>query len=160
MINGVEYPWEDIKIYFDGVPFVDIKSIEYKDAEESEYLFGAGSYPIGLGIGNKTAEGKLVIGRAEFQKLLDLCGGNYWLLVLPQILIAYAEKAVVNALIEREYKALNRDILKNVKIVDRSYTHAQNDKESVVELSFIYQPAISQSGPAQPLSKDAGRVGA
>jgi hypothetical protein len=133
-LNGIPYDWANIRFMVSLLPseIVDISSIEYSEAIEKEWNYGAGNSPVSRSIGNRSAEGKVTLGMAEVHKLTKLSPTGSIMDLPPfDIVVAY---------IPENEAFMKTDILKNVEFTSHPTTASQNDKNLQVELDlFIHR---------------------
>ncbi len=68
-INGTIYGWPSLTANILGLPLVGIQGIDYKDSQETDLIYGAGNYPVGIGLGNIKCDGKLTLLLNEVEAL-------------------------------------------------------------------------------------------
>ncbi|MBR4199238.1 MAG: hypothetical protein IKQ94_10765 [Bacteroidales bacterium] len=68
-INGVVPGWASLRIVVGGVPVNGIKSIDYKDEQEIEAVYGIGQKAIGRGFGQIKHSGSIELERSEVESL-------------------------------------------------------------------------------------------
>jgi len=126
--NSKEYSWADISIFIAGRKVVGARSIKYKEAKEKEFIHASGDEPRGIGHGNKTYEGELILLQSEYEALEDAAGGSL-LDVTLDIIVAYSPKT----------GGLTRtDALKFAEITEAEKGMAQNDKYAEITLPLMF----------------------
>ena len=151
LINGREHDWSDIKIYLGGIPVADVKEINYRDKREAELQHSQGSKPYGVAHGNYTAEGDLTLTFEEYRKFanpaLALDKKIYDYAQFP-IIIAVADKVKriqgdpPREYVNQEFTPTKITTIKDIVITDKDESHAQNDKELKVKLTFIAEDIV------------------
>lgn len=68
-INGVVPGWASLRIVVAGVPVNGIKSIDYKDEQDVDAIYGIGQKSIGRGYGQIKHTGKIELERSEVEAL-------------------------------------------------------------------------------------------
>lgn len=140
MINGKKYSWEDITITCPHGVMVNISEIEYSDKKETEGIYGKGTNPVGYGEGNYSAEGKVKMGRDEYELLkntLFLENGKAIYKHSPfPIVVSYAN----------DDQATVTDVLPSCKLTSQSNGPKQGDKSVDVEMGFIILEPILWNG--------------
>ena len=69
IINGREYEFADISIVLANRDVIGLKSIEYKESQEKEPLYGKGNKPISIQKGNFAYEGSIGLTQSEVDTL-------------------------------------------------------------------------------------------
>jgi hypothetical protein len=59
MINGVNYTFEKLIANINGVPSIDLQSIEYSSEQDVQENYGTGNQIISMGRGKKSYKGKI-----------------------------------------------------------------------------------------------------
>ncbi len=141
MINGKVHSWEQISVYLNGVPIAGIKEINYKSEREAEAIYGAGKYPLGVGTGNYKVEGDITLTKEEYDKLMAVIkadgGLSIYNLVPVDIVVVYSDPVRTGNVYTFQPNPLRTEVIKNAVFTSEEWGHSQNDKESVVKLSFI-----------------------
>ena len=131
MFNSKQYAWVDLEIWMLGKKIAGARGVKYKINHEKEAIHGAGGEPQGIGRGNKTYEGELVLLQSEIEALTTnalLAGGNDITdLTAMNIVVAYAPAG----------GAITMDILQNAEFSEVEKGMNQNDKFAEITLPFI-----------------------
>lgn len=76
LINGVEYTHADIILQILGIPVVGMTSIDYKDTQAIENVYGTGQLPIAVSFGQASFEGSVTLLMKEAQRLSNAAPGG------------------------------------------------------------------------------------
>lgn len=150
MINGKVHAWEDIQIYIREVAVAGIREINYREGREAEAIYGTGSKPLGVGLGNYSVEGDFTLTEAEannFERIARAAGKDVFDYAPFDIKVAYADKKIEGDFIGAEWNPLHVDVIKNVVITRREQRKAQNDKVLEVRYEFIAQEVVRGTTP-------------
>lgn len=151
LINGRAHDWSDVKIYLSGIPAADVKEINYRDRQEAELQYSQGSKPYGVAYGNYTAEGDLTLTFEEYRKFANpalVLGKKVFDYAPFAIIIAFADKAEKvegdppRKYVVQEFSPTKIVTIKDVILTDKDESHAQNDKEVTVKLTFIAEEVV------------------
>ena len=137
-INGKHYDWEDVQIWFNGVPLATVQEISYSDEKAGDAVYGTGSRPQTVGRGNYKASGKLVLRKPEYDLLANaakLAGLSLFDLKLQQIIISYRGKVE-----DGEFVVPGGlptvDVLRGCWFTKRDFGAKQGDQNLLVTLEF------------------------
>ena len=136
LVNGKLYDWADIVLAIAGVPVTGVTGIEYKDEQEVEMKYGAGRYPVGLGKGRISCEGKITLYQEEVEaiqrqsptgRLQDIAPFNIIVSYLPDTGIVSTDK-LRNVVFKNNGRSWNEgDTGKTVEI-DLAMSHIEWNK--------------------------------
>jgi hypothetical protein len=76
LINGVEYTHADIVLQILGIPVVGMTSIDYKDTQAIENVYGTGQLPVAVSFGQASFEGSVTLLMKEAQRLSAAAPGG------------------------------------------------------------------------------------
>lgn len=128
LINGETYAWASIRAVVLGKSVTSISSVEYGVKQEMDNVYGAGEFPIALGLGNKSSEGKITMLLEEVKDLIALSPSQFGHLQdIPffDIVVTFQPK---------EGGAVLTNILTNCKFKETNISVSQNDKSVPIEL--------------------------
>jgi hypothetical protein len=124
-LNGVFYNWARTEWNFAGVKSVGIKSMDWDDELEREYVYGAGSAPLGTAEGNYKPSWKATVLLEDFQDV-----------VLPQLgnVLYEHEPFDITVMYSKKGGSVVRRDIKGIRVTKITEKGAQGDKEAVVEI--------------------------
>ena len=130
MFNSEEYGWVDVEIFLLGKRVAGARGISYDVEQEKEAIYASGNNPRGIGRGNKSYSGELVVLQSELQALENAAGAGNDIIDLRNmsLTVAYAPK---------EGGVISTDIITNMEFTKSSKGLKQNDKFSEHTLPFI-----------------------
>ncbi len=69
LIQGISYSWAQIQCVIEGIPFIGITAIDYKEKQNKTNNMGIGIVPISRGYGNLEYEGSIEFYQDDLFKL-------------------------------------------------------------------------------------------
>lgn len=143
MVNGKAFDWGDITITL--VPLTAVvysaKEISFEESLEAEAIYGRGRNPVGYGVGNWAASGKLSMLKSEFEAMA---------LISPSgILNMDPRYTIINVfygnLVESTHPVTSCT-LTGIRFTKISDSASQGDKELKVDLEFTIFGDILRNG--------------
>ena len=130
VVNYDQYAWCDIEVVMQGRKITGLRGISYKESQEKEAIYGAGSEPIAIGRGNKSYEGEIKLLQSEYEALVRAAGTGNGVLDLRgfDIVVAYVPEDSAQIL---------TDIIKYAEITEAEKGWSQGDKFIEISLPFI-----------------------
>jgi len=138
-INGKMYDWGDLTIVYPGsapAGIIGVQSIDWNEEKEIEPIYGAGDKPIGYGMGNWKADGKLTITLEAYAELNSLTPEGIFNAPPFNIVLVYANTD----------EPLHTVHLLNCKWTKKGNKASQGDKKMEVELDFTIFGDIKHDG--------------
>ena len=126
VINRREYAYGDINVYIFGQRIAGLRGIDYKPANNKDYVRGAGNLPRGIQHGERSYEGTLTILQSELDALNRTAREKGYKDILDvdfDIVVTYGDEngTVVT---DRIYQASIKDAGKGMKSGDLYSEHA------------------------------------
>ena len=130
IFNSNEDGYANINVVLAGRPITGLRGVKYKITQEKEVIHASGNEPHGVGRGNKTYEGEIVVLQSELEALTRAAGvgKNITDLRNLDIVVAYAAE---------EGLPLVTDIIKYAEFTESEKGMSQGDKFSEHTLPFI-----------------------
>lgn len=125
-VNGRTHDWESLQLLIDGLPTVDVKSVDYSDTYGVTPVYGAGGSPIAWGRRNYRAQASMELGPYEYRKFFQLMaakGGIY--AASFGLLLNYGDNPLSVGYAERHLVSLD-----TVKVVRRGGASRQGAAEA------------------------------
>lgn len=131
MINGYEYGYQDIRIYFLGKEVVGATSITYKTTREKENVYARGSKPVARRRGQKVYEGSIGLLQSELEALAVRAGKNKDItdIGMFDVIVTYAPEDGNGVIIT--------DILKDCEFTEVEKAMSSGDMSMEIELPII-----------------------
>ncbi len=130
MFNTSEYGYSNIAVVVKGRKIRGLRGVKYKASQDKEAIHASGNEPHGIGRGNKTYEGEIVVLQSELEALTDAAGAGKDIMDLRNmnIIVAYSAE---------EGLPLRTDIIKFAEFTESEKGMSQGDKHSEHTLPFI-----------------------
>jgi hypothetical protein len=128
LINGINYSWGNITVIGLGVPFIGIRSIEYKSMQEKTNNYGAGNKPTSRGYGRVEYEGSIEISVDDWKRIIA-ASPNRDPLQIPafDIAVVFAGTGVLPT----------TETLRSVEFLENPFTAAEGDTLLTVTIPLI-----------------------
>ena len=123
-----QYDWQSLTVTMLGKEIGGIRSCKYNVKQEKELIYGAGNEPLGIGRGNKSYEGEIMLLQSEFESINALLG-SATIQDMRNVNIVLNYQAADGTLIT--------DVVHNVEFTDLEKGMAQGDKLMEITLPFI-----------------------
>ena len=123
-INNNEYAYGDIAVTLWGQPVLGLTGINYKTAQDTAYVYGAGRSPRGIQLGNESHDGGLVILQSELEALnrTAISKGYRSIIGVPMdIIVTYADDGIIT--IDKICGAVISEFEKGMKQGDKNSEH-------------------------------------
>ncbi len=130
--NSKECEWVDLELFVDGFRVAKFLGVKYKKAQEKEFLYAAGSEPIGIQKGNKayTGEARFLKGALDdMNRAARVAGADDITDISYTLVINY--KA-------RGNRAIQTDTLVGVEFEEYEKGMEQNAKSMEITLPFKF----------------------
>ena len=128
LINGKSYEWADITCNILGVPVVGITSLEYKEEQQMENIYGAGSYPVSRGYGKVEPSAKVTLLMEEVEAIQAVApDGRLNAIAEFDIIVSFIDTNLVT----RQHK------LRNCRFKNNARSSNQGDTSIPVELDLV-----------------------
>jgi len=130
VINTQEYGWSDVEIVMLGKKITGARGVKFKSAQEKELIHASGNEPVGIGRGNKTYEGELILLQSELEALTNAAGTGNDIMDIPafNIVVSYAPKTG---------GVLSTYIIKFAEFTEVERAMNQGDKFAEITLPFV-----------------------
>lgn len=128
--NSEEYGWTDIQLQLLGRPIIGARGIRYKEMQEKENSYGAGSKPIARKRGSRTYEGSIKVLMSELRAILISLGNGQGVTSIRPFDIVVAYAPAVDA-------GITSDRLVYCEFTECEVNVNQGDQEIEIELPII-----------------------
>jgi hypothetical protein len=128
-INGVMYNWSQIAIGALGNVFVAVEKISYTDKQEIQNNYGAGNYPIGMGIGKIEVSGSITLFQEELEALVNAS--------IDGRLQSIPNFDITVTFIPQPGQALVNHVIRNVRFMENKRDMSTGDTKVTADISFI-----------------------
>ena len=129
-INGAAYSWDHVVVNIDGIAIDNIKSINYKEDQKIDHVYGAGVRPIGRSYGQITPTASITLALGEVEEIRKKTKTGRLCEIKPFIIIVkYGDGDELEFVTHR---LLNVQFKNEGTILD-----GDKNKESVVSLDLI-----------------------
>ena len=120
--------WNNVKLVMLGRQVEGITALSYKDNQEKENVYGAGSMPVGRGSGNYKAEASITLLKEEVNALLMALG--------PGKRLTDIEPFDIPVIYEYDGLVM-KDVIRNVEFTDNGVDVKQGDKSIATQYTLI-----------------------
>lgn len=128
LINGKSYEWADITVGILGAPFLGVQAIEYREDQDIQNVYGAGSYPVSRGMGKVTPTAKITLLMEEVEALRTVAPkGRLQKIPTFDIIVAFVD----DSLIPKVHK------IRNCRFKNNSIKSEQGATSIPVELEVV-----------------------
>jgi len=136
-INGVQYGWSSIQLAINNIPVYGITSINYKESQEADNLYGASTLPVGQGFGKITMTGSLSFYQDELEAIMAAGRAQGYTRVqdLPEfdIVVLFIAPGTIKT---------TTHTLKNCMIKDFGVALNEGDLANIIECELLFSELV------------------
>ncbi|CAB4218141.1 hypothetical protein UFOVP1596_3 [uncultured Caudovirales phage] len=127
LVNGTLVGWANCSCVIGGVVVTGINKIAYSEKQKKENIMGAGSEPVGRGIGGTTYEGgELSLLMEEWKAIIAASPGRR-----PTKLPMFDIPIVFD-------NGMPADLVRNVEFTENNFTSQEGDTKIYVTVPYIF----------------------
>lgn len=129
MFGSKQYAWCDLSIAVGGKIINGATELEYTEKQEKEPLYGRGSKPHGMVVGNKTYDGKLSMWQSELESMTQSA---------PDKDVLALEFDIIASYVPTDGGTMVTDVIKKAQFTEVKKALKQGDKNMIIELPIVF----------------------
>lgn len=128
LVNGINYSWANISVILFGTPVVGIISIDYKQKQQKDNNYGAGSQPVSRGYGRVEYEANIELYTDTWKSIIASSPNRDPLQIPPfDIPVTFGGTGVLAV----------KDVLRACEFMENPFEGKEGDSKLTVKIPLI-----------------------